>query len=120
MKRRARTENWDGTYTGHSLAAYEILFTKSRYGVKRREVYEKLFRCILRCYIAHFSPRKSKSSLTLNLKIAVFRRFLQAAFGAHLYGFLPQTAISSEERQHEAEGSRKVPQHLVSFNEYFH
>lgn len=50
----------------------------------------------------------------LNLQTAVTFRFLQTASRASLRGFLPQIAVSAEERQHEAEGARKVPQYLVS------
>lgn len=50
----------------------------------------------------------------LNLQTAVAFRFLQTASRASLRGFLPQIAVSAEERQHEAEGARKVPQYLVS------
>lgn len=50
----------------------------------------------------------------LNLQTAVAFRFLQTASRASLRGFLPQIAVSAEERQHEEEGARKVPQYLVS------
>jgi len=40
--------------------------------------------------------QNSKLSKGLNLDISIFRRFLQAS-GAHLYGILPQIAVSSEE-----------------------
>ena len=41
-------------------------------------------------------------------------RFLQTAARAAVRRFLSQVAVSSEERQHEAEGAGKVPQYLVS------